>query len=78
MMTFSTCTNHSGCAGCALRLCCPVRLDLRLHAIEAAREQESAPKRERFTLGSILGLNLPLYYNANDQHSWKVGGCDDK
>lgn len=67
MMAFSTCTNHSGCAGCALRRCCPVRLDLRLHAIDKAREQESAAKRER----SILGLNLPLSYNANDQETRK-------
>jgi len=67
MMTFSTCRNQLECEGCALRTCCPVRLDLRLHAIEQAREEDSAQQRERSTPGLFLGLDLPLHRNANDQ-----------
>jgi hypothetical protein len=39
-----------------MKACCPVVLDLRLHTIEQARQEEIAREREWLAHGTIFGF----------------------
>lgn len=56
MWTYSNCEAHTDCEGCRLKACCPVVLDLRLHTIEQARQEETTGEGEWLAHGTILDL----------------------